>query len=196
MGALTINGLNEAGAVNSVSVVTSSAGISVGSIIWHAGTGTPDGALYCDGSAVSRTAYAELFAAIGTTYGSGDGATTFNIPDLRGLFVRGADGDYSEAMGTEQTDAIRNITGTIAFRPSASISGSAHLTAFWGSAGALSNQVWISTPTMGNTGVTMDSDLGDYKEALCIYLDASNVVPTADENRPVNMAMRPCIIYE
>ena len=46
----------------------------------------------CDGSAVSRTAYASLFAAIGTNYGAGDGSSTFNVPDLRGQFLRGVDG--------------------------------------------------------------------------------------------------------
>lgn len=46
--------------------------------------------LFCDGSAVSRTLYAELFAAIGTTFGVGDGSTTFNIPNTEGLFLRGA----------------------------------------------------------------------------------------------------------
>lgn len=44
----------------------------------------PSGWLLCDGSAVSRTTYATLFAAIGTTYGTGDGSTTFNVPDMRG----------------------------------------------------------------------------------------------------------------
>lgn len=51
----------------------------------------PPGWLLCDGSAVSRTQYAGLFAAIGTGWGSGDGATTFNLPDLRGRFARGVD---------------------------------------------------------------------------------------------------------
>jgi microcystin-dependent protein len=51
----------------------------------------PTGYLECDGSAVSRTTYAALFSAIGTTFGSGDGSTTFNLPDIRGQFVRGWD---------------------------------------------------------------------------------------------------------
>jgi microcystin-dependent protein len=51
----------------------------------------PSGWLLCDGSAVSRTTYAALFAAIGTTYGAGNGSTTFNVPDLRGRTPVGAD---------------------------------------------------------------------------------------------------------
>jgi len=56
----------------------------VGSISLFAGTTAPSGWLICDGSAVSRTTYANLFSVIGTTYGTGDGSTTFNIPDLQG----------------------------------------------------------------------------------------------------------------
>ena len=53
-----------------------------GSIVAYAGSSVPTGYLSCDGSAVSRTTYADLFAVIGTTYGSGDGSTTFGLPDL------------------------------------------------------------------------------------------------------------------
>jgi len=56
----------------------------VGSISLFAGTTAPSGWLICDGSAVSRTTYANLFSVIGTTYGAGDGSTTFNIPDIQG----------------------------------------------------------------------------------------------------------------
>lgn len=62
-----------------------------GSIITYVSTTPPTGHLYCDGSAVSRTTYETLFVAIGTTYGEGDGSTTFNVPDLRGRFLRGVD---------------------------------------------------------------------------------------------------------
>ncbi len=55
----------------------------IGSIITYAGNNTPDNLLYCDGSAISRTTYSNLFSIIGITYGSGDGSTTFNLPDLR-----------------------------------------------------------------------------------------------------------------
>jgi microcystin-dependent protein len=61
-----------------------------GAISAFGGGAAPDGWLLCDGSAVSRTMYADLFSAIGTTFGAGDGATTFNTPDLRGRAVVGA----------------------------------------------------------------------------------------------------------
>ena len=64
--------------------------IPTGGVIPYAGGSTPNGFLLCDGSAVSRTTYSELFATIGLTYGSGDGSTTFNVPDLRSRLPLGA----------------------------------------------------------------------------------------------------------
>jgi microcystin-dependent protein len=65
--------------------------VPTGSVFPTALSAAPDGYLLCDGSAVSRTTYAALFAAIGTTYGTGDGSTTFNVPDLIGRVVAGVD---------------------------------------------------------------------------------------------------------
>lgn len=75
--------------------------------------GTLAGYLYCDGRAVSRTDYARLFAAIGTQYGAGDGSTTFNVPDFRGMFLRGfSDGqttwDPSRVFATRQASANKS----------------------------------------------------------------------------------------
>ncbi|MBI5528456.1 MAG: tail fiber protein [Deltaproteobacteria bacterium] len=70
---------------------TSNTLVPAGSTIAFAGANVPDGWLLCDGSAVSRTQYAALFSAVGTAWGAGDGSTTFNLPDLRGRFVRGVD---------------------------------------------------------------------------------------------------------
>jgi microcystin-dependent protein len=63
----------------------------VGVIDDFAGSAAPDGALFCFGQAISRTTYMALFAIIGTTFGAGDGTTTFNIPDLRGRVLAGPD---------------------------------------------------------------------------------------------------------
>ena len=69
---------------------TGPAGISAGTIAMFGGTSAPSGWLICNGSAVSRTTYAGLFAVIGTLYGSGDNVATFNLPDLQGRFPIGA----------------------------------------------------------------------------------------------------------
>lgn len=74
----------------------------------------PTGWLKCNGAAVSRTTYADLFAAIGTTFGVGDGSTTFNVPDLRGEFVRGWDDgrgvDSGRGFGSTQADELKSHT--------------------------------------------------------------------------------------
>ena len=82
------------------------AGVPAGVFVPYAGETAPAGWLLCDGSAVSRTTYAALFAAVGTAYGTGDGSTTFNLPDMRGEFLRGWDNgrgiDSGRALGSSQ----------------------------------------------------------------------------------------------
>ena len=67
-----------------------------GSVIAYMGTVAPNGWLICDGSLVSRAQYPSLFGIIGTSCGAGDGATTFNLPDMRGIFLRGANGTRND----------------------------------------------------------------------------------------------------
>lgn len=78
----------------------------VGAVVAFAGNTTPQGWLLCDGSAVSRTTYASLYACIGTTYGAGNGSTTFNLPNLVDKFVEG-----SATAGTVKSAGLPNITG-------------------------------------------------------------------------------------
>lgn len=73
--------------------------VPAGTIIAYADSTPPDGWLECNGQAVSRTTYADLFAAIGTTFGAGDSLTTFNLPDLRGEFIRGWDNGRGVDVG-------------------------------------------------------------------------------------------------
>lgn len=86
-------------------------GMPVGAVFAFASASTPAGYLLCNGQAVSRTVYATLFNAIGTIFGSGDGATTFNVPDMRDWFVRGR-GD-SRQLGSTQTGAIQLHTHVV-----------------------------------------------------------------------------------
>ena len=65
--------------------------IPVGVVLPYAGQNPPDGWLDCDGAAVSRTTYAKLFIILGTAFGTGDGSSTFNLPDMRGKTPMGAD---------------------------------------------------------------------------------------------------------
>ena len=85
--------------------ITGSTLTPTGVVLPYAGSSAPAGWLMCTGQAVSRTTYAALFAALGTTYGSGDGSTTFNLPDMRGRVPAAPDGgagrlDWATTLGT------------------------------------------------------------------------------------------------
>jgi phage-related tail fiber protein len=87
-----------------------------GSIFWFAANAAPAGYLKANGANVNRTTYAALFAAIGTTFGVGDGSTTFTLPDLRGEFARGWDDgrgiDSGRTFGSAQGHAFASHTHT------------------------------------------------------------------------------------
>ncbi len=88
---MSVNKVNQStGELSPISGGTLYADAPVGSIQAYGGTTAPWGWLLCQGQAISRATYAELFNVIGTSFGSGDGSTTFNVPDLRGEFLRGA----------------------------------------------------------------------------------------------------------
>ena len=161
----------------------------VGEVAYFARTTPPSGWLKANGAAVSRTTYAALFAAIGTTFGAGDGRTTFNLPDLRGEFIRGLDDgrniDRGRRLGTAQGDAIRNITGKL--------DGSA-----MGSGNQVLEGKMIASGAIGTTYQQRQwsGDQGGWGEqSVSFDFDASRVVPTASENRPRNVALLACIKY-
>lgn len=101
----SVNGVN-ADSNGNVSIQNSS--LPIGSYIQFAGSQAPSGFLVCNGGAISRTTYANLFDVIGTTYGSGDGSTTFNLPNLTDRFLQG-----STRIGTVKYAGLPNIMGTI-----------------------------------------------------------------------------------
>lgn len=90
--------------------VGKSAGVPSGALMPFAGSTTPSGWLLCYGQAVSRTTYASLFAAIGTTHGVGDGSSTFNLPDLRGRVPAGKD-DMGGSAASRLTTAAGGVDG-------------------------------------------------------------------------------------
>jgi microcystin-dependent protein len=79
-----------------------------GSIMPYAGSSAPTGYLLCDGAAISRSTYSTLFGLLATTYGSGDGSSTFNIPDLRGRVIAGQDD-----MGGASANRLTGLTGGV-----------------------------------------------------------------------------------
>lgn len=148
--------------------------IPVGSyLLYSSNSNTPDGFLRCDGSALDKNAYSALFAAVGYTYGrSGDKFLLPNFSD--GKFMRGTGGNAA-ALGKVQGDAIRNITGKFATRaPFTEDATSGPFTS--------EDFTWMNHAgsASGGAGITMDF---------------SRVVPTANENRPLNMAVVVLIKY-
>ncbi len=166
--------------------VNAQAMIPAGSVISFAGVTAPAGFLLCNGSAVSRTTYDKLFSAIGTIYGAGDDSSTFNLPDLRGRFVRGFDGgvgrDLSRTLGSVQEDAMQKITGNIQYLWTTYPAGKTPLQTT--GTGAISTTAYSSTPYGG----IEDSD-DQYYYRTSMSFDSSKVVRSADETRPKNIAM-------
>ena len=153
--------------------------IPVGSyLLYSSNSNTPDGFLRCDGSALDKNAYSALFAAVGYTYGrSGDKFLLPNFSD--GKFMRSIGGNAA-ALGTAQGDAIRNIQGefrigdvTGVYTTSSSASG----------AFTKGNTKYSALPLIGGS------------ESYGMLFSASRVVPTANENRPLNMAVVVLIKY-
>jgi microcystin-dependent protein len=84
--------------------------VPVGMVVEFAGTSAPNGWLLCFGQAISRTTYSALFTALGTTYGAGDGSTTFNLPDCRGRVTAGKD-DMGGASANRLTNQSGGLNG-------------------------------------------------------------------------------------
>ena len=109
-----------------------------GVVITYAGSTAPEGWLLCDGSAVSRDTYATLFDAIGTTYGVGDGSTTFNVPNLQGRVVIGVSGTHALAS----TGGAETVTLQTTNLPSHTHSVPKH---------GHANTIGAKTPTLSHT---------------------------------------------
>lgn len=160
-----------------------------GTVIWTARNTAPSGYLAANGAAVSRTTYSALFAAIGTIYGAGDGSTTFNLPDLRGEFIRGWDGgrgiDPGRLLGSTQAGAIQshNHTGT-------SDSAGSHSHALGrNTSNGPSTQQTGNYLTAGYNGLSADStqDAGSHTHTFT----TNNTGGT--ETRPRNIALLACV---
>ena len=143
----------------------------LGTVAWFAMTAPPVGYLIANGAAVGRETYPELFAAIGTTYGEGDGKTTFNLPDLIDRFAQG-----SHTPGQKVEAGVPNITGTLS------------RVAFIG--GSVSGMVKPLTSIAGGYGGSGGGLFGN------LYLDASMSSPVygaSDTVQPPALTLLPCI---
>ena len=148
--------------------------LPTGSYIQFAGSQAPTGFLVCNGGAISRTTYSALFAVIGTTYGSGDGSTTFNLPNLTDRFLQG-----SSTSGTVKNAGLPNITGyTSNFRFPVVV----------GNGGEAFNL----TEGAGVTGLVLGS--GDNDPYFVITFDASRSNSTYGNSTTVQPPALTCLI--
>lgn len=160
--------VKDGGAIFKVKKFTSGDGGNtlIGSVTWYAGYASiPENYLLCDGSAISREDYADLFTVIGTTYGVGDSSTTFNLPLLTdNRFIEG-----SVFPGTQHEAGLPNITGEKYW---AGVS-----TEFANSKGALSGKAIASGYTWIDHGYTGYTLLLDASKSNPIYGASLTVQP-------------------
>lgn len=152
-----------------------------GTMLPFAGKSVPDGWLLCNGAAVSRTTYADLFAAIGTTWGAGDGSTTFNLPNCDSRFMEGTT-DASK-VGTYLEAGLPNISGEI------STNITTKSTSFWGDCGVsyINTSGALSIKTRRAYDISSDAAEDDAvggivlsaKNSESIYGNANTVQPNA-----------------
>lgn len=162
-----------------------SASVFVGDIKASLQTANHGNWLLCDGSAVSRTTYADLFALIGDGFGAGDGSTTFNLPDYRGKFLRGLGGDSEADVYTTQAEGLPNITGTLSgYVHSGTRIGLGATGCFAGSDSGVYSHPDGGYDTGGNRPRTADFDAS---QSSAIYGASSHVTPI---NQAVNYFIR------
>ncbi|CAF0843216.1 unnamed protein product [Didymodactylos carnosus] len=89
--------------------LTNNDGLPVGTVMLYTGTSVPSKWLRCDGSAISRSTYSQLYSVIGTLYGTGDGVDTFNLPDFRGRFPLGLNSTAQEVAGINQSGSRTHV---------------------------------------------------------------------------------------
>lgn len=159
-------GANPADARTALGAASTADAVPVGAVFHFAASTAPTGFLVCNGSAVSRTTYAALFAIVSTTYGAGDGSTTFNLPDLRGEFIRGFDGgrgvDSGRTFGSAQADELKSHTHTV--------------------------------PKIASQGINHDGSLETDTTIYSNQTQASGSAG-GSETRPRNIALLPCIKF-
>lgn len=150
--------------------VSKRAQIPAGTVQHFALAAAPAGWLACAGGTASRTTEARLFAAIGTTFGAGNGATTFGLPDLRGEFIRGLDSgrgvDAGRALGSAQAFQVGE-----------------HLHGIWGD---------INTDA-DNTGGGAFPTLEQQGREATVNTDPAGGNTNGSESRPRNVALLACI---
>lgn len=176
-----------------IAAIPTVAPVPVGTVIWTACDSAPDGYVEADGRAVSRTGdFEDLFEAIGTRYGAGDEETTFNVPDLRGQFVRGIDEvpgsnnprekDPGRQLGSDQSDQNKQHNHTL-------------------EGGSLTYVDGVTLNKSTNEIPNSPDEINVLNDSTSITVSTEDyVLPTINndgetEARPTNIALLGCIKY-
>ncbi|NUA26099.1 phage tail protein [Cupriavidus basilensis] len=187
------NGANNAWVTIGLLGVPAFGHVSPGAVLFHSKAAPPNGYLKANGAAVSRTTFQDLFAEIGTTFGAGDGSTTFNLPELRGEFLRGWDdgrgADVGRAFGSWQDMQLRDHNHLTPF----AMDGSAIYAIYNGVAGMtpLYNTVTLS-------GTFRSAPVGGVSGGLigtALTGGVYSFTGSGSEIRPRNVGLLACIKY-
>ena len=160
-----------------------------GTVIWTARSTAPTGYLKANGAAVSRSTYATLFSAIATIYGAGNGSTTFNLPDLRGEFIRGWDDgrglDSGRAFGSGQAQSYQ---GHLHSGSTSGVGDHSHLLGrFSGNSNVNTQSDRYALATTNNIGPDSTQGAGAHSHTF------TTSVSGGTETRPRNIALLACI---
>lgn len=157
-----------------------------GRIAFFARSTAPAGYLKANGAAISRTAYANLYTAIGTTFGVGDGATTFNLPDLRGEFLRGFDDargiDTGRLIGSWQADGLANHSHG-GFYNGPNGSGNSYINGPGAIAASSGTGAFPTTVSASHDGIAANG------------FRTSTTLGSVSDTRPRNIALLACVKY-
>lgn len=191
------------------SIIANSGGPAPGTVHSFAGSSAPTGWLLCDGTAVSRTTYAKLFAVISTTFGSGDGSTTFNLPNTAGAFLRSSGSQVVSAktfdgstVGTKlgHATAVNGLTASTSCTPSATVNTTslAHthsLTDFYGQTagqdyGSDTFPSAQNTNSTANQADTTGSALGNHTHTATYSVSHVTTITSSDtETAPAAISL-------
>ena len=156
----------------------------IGQIIEFPSNLIPSNVLICDGAEISRDTYSELFAVINTIYGEGDGSTTFNIPDLRDVWLVGSGIEHN--VGESVAEGLPNITG---------LYGMNNILTNQTTAPQVEGAIFAATIADGGTyGFTSGRyNLGGFRFSAAL---SNSIYGASDHVTPNSIALLPCIIYE
>jgi len=187
----TVNGVTYYSTTGQFQLITNNINVATppGQLATYAMTSCPAGWLSANGAAVSRSIYSILFSNIGTTWGSGDGATTFNVPDLRGMFVRGTGTNTAypaavgQAVGTYAADTYLNHNHT------ATSSDAGHTHSYTGANGGGAAAPGVGGQGVNNVAATTGTGYAS------ITTTVANSTTGGTETKPKNYGVLYCIKY-